>query len=232
MGQKVHPIGFRLGQIQNHSIQWFATSKKEYSKFLLEDQFIRQLLLKYSKTIHQIQIIRQFENHIKIIISGENPYNVLGSKNLKEFKNFIKKNIQKYRKNTSLYHYLNINYPTRILSPKLTLLIISCKLNASFIAQYLVNLFEKRYTLKAAIKKLFRFFREQGQKKYLLSKDLRYKGLKIKISGRINGTEIARSESIRKGCLPLHTLNMNIDYSFKKASTIYGILGIKVWLLK
>nr|YP_010502234.1 30S ribosomal protein S3 [Caulerpa taxifolia]UXC96647.1 30S ribosomal protein S3 [Caulerpa taxifolia] len=259
MGQKVHPIGFRLGQTQTHSSQWFAT-KKNYSQFLLEDNFIRQMLLKYSKKIDKIKIIRKLghlDDHIEILIytyTMGGSYNFLGFLNITQFSNLIKENIYKYRQSQFYQTHFGKN-PHEPGPPKLTLRILSYELNGSYIAQFLVDKLEKRTSYRGAINKFYRFLnykkkqrqRKEKGKPWSLSSKLannsgvrsgqsnqptEYDGLKIQISGRLNGAEIARSEWVREGRLPLQTLNAHIDYSFKKASTIYGILGVKVWVFK
>nr|YP_009514432.1 30S ribosomal protein S3 [Caulerpa lentillifera]AXG75845.1 30S ribosomal protein S3 [Caulerpa lentillifera] len=245
MGQKVHPIGFRLGLSQNHSSLWFA-QKNHYSQFVLEDHFIRQILLKYSKNIDQIKIIRQYANHIEIIIYTKERKlrHFLGFLSLTEFSNLIKEKIYKYRQSHQTY-FGNRNFckDQKEEPPLLTLRILNLgsQLNGSFIAQFLVDQLEKRTPYRAAINKLYervlnskkrserRSERKDRKKQRFHPK---YDGLKIQISGRLNGVEIARSEQVREGRLPLQTLNAHIDYSFKKASTIYGILGVKVWIFK
>nr|YP_009729403.1 30S ribosomal protein S3 [Caulerpa ashmeadii]QHQ73315.1 30S ribosomal protein S3 [Caulerpa ashmeadii] len=255
MGQKVHPIGFRLGQTQTHSSQWFAT-KNNYSQFLLEDNFIRQMLLKYSKKIDKIQIIRKYgpSGPIEILIytytyTMGGPYNFLGFLSITQFSNLIKENIYKYRQSQFYQTHFGKNAP-KDGPPKLTLRILSCQLNGSYIAQFLVDQLEKRTSYRGAINEFYRVLnykkRKNKKKPWSLSskpannsgygrsggQPTEYDGLKIQISGRLNGAEIARSEWVREGRLPLQTLNAHIDYSFKKASTIYGILGVKVWVFK
>lgn len=218
MGQKVHPIGFRLGQTQTHSSQWFA-DQNNYSKFLLEDNFLRQKLYDSSSAINKIQIFRQYDNHIEIIIYSAEPTQVIGSQNLTQFQSWIKQNIQNYRKSRFFQTYFGPNQSV----PKLTLRILNSPLNACFIARFLVNLLQHRVAYRTALKKLTKLLHN---KKF----HRKYKGVKIQISGRLNGAEIARSEWIREGAVPLHTLDAYIDYSFQRALTIYGILGIKVWI--
>jgi small subunit ribosomal protein S3 len=221
MGQKVHPIGFRLGQTHIHSSQWFA-NQNNYSKYLLEDNFLRQKLYDYSSAINKIQIIRQDgdrDHHLQIIIYSAEPTRVLGSQTLIQFQSWIKTNIQNYRKSQFFQTYFGSNQPV----PKLTLRILNSPLNACFLAQFLVNLLQHRLAYRTAIKKLTKLLHN---KKF----HRKYKGVKIQISGRLNGAEIARSEWIREGAVPLHTLNAYIDYNFQKALTIYGILGVKVWI--
>lgn len=246
MGQKVNPIGFRLGITKPFLSQWFA-DKKNYSIYFFEDYFLRKMLQeKYEKAgFEEIKILRKIENTLHIIILAEKPDVLVGlkGKNLKSFQNEIKKAIEKYRqsnffriislskniqmesnkslqklnKNLVKNNSINSKHFSKI---KLTLHVVGTShITASFVGDILVELLEKRTPYRAALN-------------FILKKKIQEKlqGIKIQISGRLNGAEIARSEWIRKGQLPLHTLSANIDYSFKKAYTIYGVLGVKVWI--
>lgn len=200
MGQKVHPLGFRLGITQPHLSQWYA-SKKEYSKYVLEDHFLRtRLQKKYSRAgFEKIEISRKIENHIEIVIHAQKPDILIGKKgeNLELFQKEIK----------------------QLLSKKVILYVLRSKTSASSIADFIVQNIEKRVPYKLVFILLKKHFKIDF-------------GMKIQISGRLNGAEIARQAWIREGRLPLQTLQANIDYSFKQAYTIYGILGVKVWVLK
>ena len=327
MGQKVHPLGFRLGITQPHLSQWYA-SKKYYSKYILEDHFLRTILPKqYAKAgFEKIEISRKIENHLEIVIRVQKPEVLIGKKgeNLKKLLESIKKLILKYRASE------------RQSKPKLFLevYVIRCQTGASSIADFLVENLEKRIPYKIVfvlLKKHLKKIRQrekalrssganavtmaaqpsdrtartrmgpetisersvngthpttwegsalgerssgdsqigsvlgaEGTSAQILAdtaeKDsaapgslaaspplgasgerpaplqnpglLEAEGMKILISGRLNGAEIARQEWIREGRLPLQTLQAKIDYSFKKAYTIYGILGVKVWVFK
>nr|YP_009518938.1 ribosomal protein S3 [Boodleopsis pusilla]AYC64837.1 ribosomal protein S3 [Boodleopsis pusilla] len=215
MGQKVHPTGFRLGGTQSHVSTWFA-QKKNYSNYLLEDYFIRKKLYqKYGQAgFEKIQIFRKVENELTMMISVEKTDILVGQrgKNLKNFQQEIVQLVQHYRKQKNA-----LKPPPRI---HVTLHIFGCSnTSASSIADFLIEFLEKRYSYRSALKLLWR-------KKLIHNPP----GLKIQISGRLNGAEIARREWIRKGRLPLQTLRAHIDYSSKKAQTIYGLLGIKVWV--
>lgn len=215
MGQKVHPIGFRLGMRKSHLSTWFA-QKKNYSNYLFEDHFLRKILYqKYeSAKFEKIEIFRKTENHLTMIIYVEKPRILVGSRgqNLKNFQQDIKNILQQYKKQKNL----------RLSKIKVTLHIFGClNISASSLADFLIEFLEKRYSYRSAIN-------------ILLKKKLQKKpsGLKIQISGRLNGAEIARSYWIRDGRLPLQTLQANIDYSSKQAQTIYGLLGVKVWIFQ
>lgn len=229
MGQKVHPIGFRLGITQTHLSNWFA-KKTNYSKFLFEDNFLRQTLQKrYNQAgLEKIQISRKIENHLEITIFAEKPDILVGAngKNLKLFKQEIQETIENYRQ--SKFFQMNFwisqdfqtNIPKKNFNLKLTLHILGgSSKSASSIADFIIEMLEKRMSYRFALNFLF--------KKKLQQKPA---GIKIQISGRLNGAEIARREWVREGRLPLQTLQANIDYSFKKAYTIYGVLGVKVWI--
>nr|BBD21591.1 30S ribosomal protein S3 [Rhipidosiphon lewmanomontiae] len=215
MGQKVHPIGFRLGISKMHLSQWFA-QKKDYSTYLLEDNFLRKTLQKRYKKIEKIEIFRKIQDHLKIKISIENTNLLIGKRgrNLAKFHQEIKQILQKYRKKISANENIKVKLHVHKNSTN--------QPSASFIATFIKNLLEKRTSYRRAFNLLF--------KKKLNFRKARLKGVKVQISGRLNGAEIARREWIREGALPLQTLNANIDYIYKQAHTIYGILGIKVWV--
>nr|BBD21674.1 30S ribosomal protein S3 [Poropsis sp. ID1_4] len=215
MGQKVHPIGFRLGISQMHLSQWFA-QKKDYSTYLLEDNFLRKTLQKRYPRIEKIKIFRKIKDYLTIKIYIENSTILIGKqgKNLIKLHQEIKQNLQKYRRKISA----NENV-------KVKLAVIEHYKNqpsASFIANFIKKLLETRTPYRRAFNLLF--------KKKLKFRQTRLRGVKVQISGRLNGAEIARREWKREGSLPLQTLTANVDYIYKQALTIYGILGIKVWV--
>lgn len=228
MGQKVHPIGFRLGITQTHLSQWFA-QKKNYSKYLFEDSFLRKTLQQRFREarFERIEIFRKIDNHLEIFIYAEKPEILVGSKgkDLKNFQQEIKKILVKNRNSPFFQMTFSSKYKKDSFSLsdlKVLLHITGCsKINASSIAEFLIELLEKRFPYRAALNRLF--------KKKLQTKSPE-QGIKIQISGRLNGAEIARREWIREGRLPLQTLQATIDYSSKQAHTIYGVLGVKVWV--
>jgi small subunit ribosomal protein S3 len=208
MGQKTHPLGFRLGIIKQHKSNWF-TKLNKYSILLNQDYKIRSCfnnLLKLA-SITNINIIRnKFNNQIVLNIETARPSFLFGIKNL-NFKILLKK-IQK----------------TTLKNTKIIFNIIEIKdvdLNASLLNDYIVELLEKRTPFRRAVKKAL----ERAQ-------FAKVKGIKIQVSGRLNGAEMARTEWVRHGRVPLQTISANIDYSSKEAKTIYGLLGIKIWLFK
>lgn len=239
MGQKVHPLGFRLGITQPHLSQWYA-SKKYYSKYVLEDHFLRTILpKKYNKAgFEKIKISRKIEGHIEIVINAQKPDILIGKKgeNLEAFQKEIKNLLLQKAQSRALPLWGSSDFgksksraskqqpslpePNKL---KVILYVIRCKNNASSIADFLIENLEKRVPYKLVFVLL---------KKHLKKQSAIGQGMKIQISGRLNGAEIARQEWIREGRLPLQTLQANIDYSFKQAYTIYGMLGVKVWIFK
>ena len=205
MGQKVHPVAFRLGLNQRHQSEWFQ-STSTYSDLVFEDQKIRNgLLKKYTKEagISKIRIIRDFQKNISVTIyafSHEKFYDD-GTKQLNKLRTFLKR--------LTRFQILSITLePTESTDAKL-------------IAMSIAQQIEKRKPFRRAIKNaLDSLMKNQVE------------GAKIQISGRLNGAEMARTEILRAGRVPLHTLRAKIDYCVHEAHTIYGILGIKVWVFK
>lgn len=228
MGQKVHPLGFRLGITQKHLSNWFAF-RKNYSKYLFEDRFLRQKLYEYygKATLSKIEIHRKIDNHFELTlhVNKDDIWAMVGSKSQKQkVKKRVLQILQEYRKSSffQTYFFTSISHPTShaIL---LALNVQPCSnVSAALIGEFLVHLLERRIPYRKARNLLFRYRKEVSN----------LKGFKIQISGRLNGAEIARSEWIREARLPLQTLHADIDYSSSQAHTIYGVLGIKIWVLK
>ena len=209
MGQKTHPLGFRLGIIKKHKSIWYS-NLKNYPNILREDAQIRTYLDKFSKIcgISNIQINR-LGNTIRIKITTSRPGEFIEQDKDDHFLklNDILKNIK---------NYLPINRKIIFEIAEINI----GNLTASSIAFFIANKLEDRVAFRRAIREALQ----------LAKKTKKVKGIKIQISGRLNGAEIARSEWVREGRVPLQTLKANIDYCTKQANTIYGILGIKVWL--
>ena len=225
MGQKVHPLGLRLGITQKHRSIWFSKFSN-YPYLLLEDSTIRSYIFNKYPKAHIVDIIikryrttqnletKELVDLIEVTINTALPSKILNSKdkkqNLTELKMLLEKLCQKQRNNNNL--------------PKIEILLNVFKiddvyLEASVLADYLIQQLEQRVPFRSALKKT-------------LNRTRKLKGIKIQIAGRLNGAEIARTEWVRKGRVPLQTLRADIDYSYKTAKTIYGILGIKIWLFK
>lgn len=206
MGQKTHPLGFRLNITQQHKSSWYS-KKQKYVQFLQEDYIIRTYIFKALKTasIVNIQIHRKFDQ-IEIDIKTARPGIILGKlgSGIENLRNEIIKKL-KIQKQIRI-NVIEITEPDR---------------EATIIADFIAQQLEKRVAFRRAIRQAV----QRTQKANI-------KGIKIQVSGRLNGAEIARSEWIREGRVPLQTLRADIDYSYKRAHTIYGVLGIKVWLFK
>jgi len=208
MGQKTHPLGFRLGITQEHKSTWYAKFD-QYPQILKEDDKIRTYLDKLSKTksISNVYINRDgLNNRILLNIETGKPGLLIGElgKDLKSLLNNIKKLLPANRELT-----------IKVLEVK------QVDLNANLLGDLVVEKLEKRIAFRRAIRDAL----QRSQKQNV-------KGIKIQVSGRLNGAEIARSEWIREGRVPLQTLRADIDYATKEANTIYGVLGVKVWLFK
>jgi small subunit ribosomal protein S3 len=224
MGQKVNPLGFRLGITRKHRSQWFVKDS-QYSQLTIEDFFLRKnILAEFSDAgITEITIQRKLDQ-IQIEIRTARPGIIIGrdGNRLEELRKDLEKQLQKYRKN-NFYYYRN-TFPEGLSKPEIGIHVTKLSnpdTEAAFVADFLVEQLQKRIPFRRAMKQALQ--RVQRAK---------VKGIKIQISGRLNGAEIARSEWIRDGRVPLQTLRANIDYSYQTAKTIYGIIGIKVWIFQ
>ena len=207
MGQKVHPTGIRLGISKGWASKWFSSSS-DYSKNVFQDFKIREYLNKKLKdaAVSKIQIERSSEN-VTVAIFSARPGIVIGKKG--EGIESLRKEVAKLM-DTSINNVLiNIN---EIKKPEL-----DAKLVASSITQQLERRVLYRRAMKRAVTNTMR---------------LGANGIKVKIAGRLNGAEIARSEWYQEGRVPLHTLKANIDYGVSEAKTTYGIIGVKVWIFQ
>lgn len=206
MGQKVHPIGFRLGYTREHSSCWYADDKN-YPLLLQEDHKIRQYIDKTlaSASIADVKIERKADQ-IDLSIHTARPGVVVGKGG---------QGIEKIR--TELQALLDNQRQFRVNVIEVSNVDASAPLMAEFIGTQL----EKRVSFRRVVRQAI----QRAQKAEVL-------GIKIQVSGRLNGAEIARTEWIREGRVPLHTLRADIDYCYRTARTIYGILGIKVWIFK
>ena len=207
MGQKVHPTGIRLGISKGWASKWF-TNSSDYSKNVFQDFKIREYLNKKLKdaAVSKIQIERSSEN-ITVAIFSARPGIVIGKKG--EGIESLRKEVAKLIDTSINNVLLNIN---EIKKPEL-----DAKLVASSITQQLERRVLYRRAMKRAVTNTMR---------------LGANGIKVKIAGRLNGAEIARSEWYQEGRVPLHTLKANIDYGVSEAKTTYGIIGVKVWIFQ
>ena len=210
MGQKVNPHGARVGVIFDWSTRWFA-GKKDFSNNLIEDFKLREMLKEkyYSCGISRIDIERSASRMTVTLFAGK-PGMIIGrgGKGIEE----LKAEVEKF-----LGHACNINV-MEIKSPDT---------DAQLVAENIAQQLEKRIAFRRAMKQsIQRALRPMG------GKGEAAKGVKIAISGRLGGADIARTEHYHEGSIPLQTLRANIDYGFAEAKTTYGRLGVKVWVYK
>ena len=208
MGQKTHPLGFRLGITQNHKSTWYANFN-QYANILKEDDKIRTYINTIAKpnSISNVKINRNgLNDQIQLNIETGKPGILVGD--LGSGLETLLKNIKKL---LPADRQLTIN----------VLEVEKVDLNASLLADLVAHQLEKRIAFRRAIREAL----QRAQKQNV-------NGIKIQVSGRLNGAEIARSEWIREGRVPVQTLRADIDYATTEANTIYGVLGIKVWLFK
>ena len=204
MGQKVNPIGFRLGVNRGWDSVWFAR-KNDYGKYLIEDYKIREYVKKNIQNAGVSQIIiERSGKKCSVFTHTSRPGFVIGKKG-----SDIEKIKAKISKITDSEVSVNIK---EIKKPELNAYLV-----AENISQQLVKRIAYRRAMKRAMQSAMR---------------LGAKGIKVTLSGRLAGNEIARSEWLREGSIPLHTLRANLDYAESEALTTYGIIGVKVWIYK
>ena len=207
MGQKVHPIGIRLGIVKDWSSKWYADSKT-FSKYVFLDHKIRVYIKTKLKdaSVSAINIERPAAK-ANITIMTARPGIVIGKKG---------EDIEKLRKNIADMMNLSLNDVRLNISE-----IRKPELDAQLVAEGIAQQLERRVMFRRAMKRAVTSTMRLGAG-----------GIKVKVGGRLNGAEIARSEWYREGRVPLHTLRADIDYGFAEANTTYGIIGIKVWIFK
>ena len=204
MGQKVNPHGLRVGVIKNWDSRWFA-KKSEFGDILVEDYNLRKMLKKdlYAAGVPKIEIERA-ASRVRIFIHCAKPGMVIGRNGAE-----IDKLREKCEKMLGKPVSINI---VEVKSPDL---------NAQLVAENIASQLERRISFRRAMKQsIFRAMKSGAQ------------GIKIQCAGRLGGAEIARTEWYLEGQLPLSTLRADIDYGFAEAHTIYGVIGIKVWIYK
>jgi small subunit ribosomal protein S3 len=203
MGQKVHPIGFRLGFNKTWRSRWYA--EKDYANLLHEDIRLKQELKKRfaHAGVSRVEVERA-ANKLKISIYTSRPGIIIGRKGQE-----VDKLKQEIQKKTGKEVFINIQ---EILKPEL---------DAQLVAESVALQLEKRIAFRRAMRKA-------------VDAALRFgaKGIKVRVSGRLNGAEIARSEWYLHGQLPLHTLRADIDYGLHEARTSFGAIGVKCWIFK
>ena len=204
MGQKTHPTGFRVGIIQPWASTWFAKIR-DYSQFVAEDAKIRKFVKKklYAAGVSKIKIARKAQN-ITITVVTAKPGIVVGRGG---------QGIDELRQDVSKY----IGKPVIINVVEVARIDADAQLVAEAIAQQL----EKRVAFRRAMKQAMQRTMRAGAQ-----------GIKVMVSGRLGGAEIARSEWAKEGRIPLQTLRADVDYGFTEADTIMGKIGVKVWIFK
>jgi len=204
MGHKVHPIGFRLGISADWNSKWYADSKR-YADTLLTDLNIRRFLKKKlaQASVSRIQIERPAKSAL-ITIHTARPGMVIGKKG---------EDIEALRK--ELAGMLDVPVHVNIEE------IRKPELDAQLVAESIAQQLERRIMFRRAMRRAVTNTMRLGAL-----------GIKVKVAGRLNGAEIARSEWYREGRVPLHTLRADIDYGFAEAGTTYGVIGVKVWIFK
>ena len=203
MGQKVHPIGFRLGFNKTWRSRWYA--EKEYANLLHEDILLKKDLKKRfaHAGVSRVEVERA-ANKLKISIFTSRPGIIIGRKGQE-----VDKLKQEIQKKTGKEVFINIQ---EILKPEL---------DAQLVAESVALQLEKRIAFRRAMRKA-------------VDAALRFgaKGIKVRVSGRLNGAEIARSEWYLHGQLPLHTLRADVDFGFHEAHTTFGQIGVKTWIYR
>ncbi len=204
MGQKVNPVGFRLGVIRTWDSRWYAAGAK-YKELLHEDIKLRDFVkakLKHAG-VSKIEIERTL-NKVKVIIYTARPGIVIGKKGTGI--DALKAEVQALTKNEVFLNIEEVRKPD---------------IDAQLVAEGIATQLEKRASWRRSMKKAIAAAIKGG-----------VRGIKIRVSGRLDGAEIARSESYSEKSVPLHTLRANIDYGTAEASTAYGIIGMKVWIYR
>jgi small subunit ribosomal protein S3 len=203
MGQKVHPYGFRLGVTKTWRSRWFA--KQDYAKLLREDLELKDALRERLKAagVSSVEVDRP-GNKLRITIHTSRPGIIIGRKGAEIEK--LKQDLAKKTKREVFIDIQEVHKP---------------ELDAQLVSESIALQLEKRVAFRRAMRKA-------------VDSALRFgcKGIKVRVSGRLNGAEIARTEWYLQGQLPLHTLRADIDYGFSQAYTTYGVIGIKCWVYK
>ncbi len=203
MGQKVHPFGFRLGVTKTWKSRWFA--KQDYAKLLFEDLELKESLRSRLKSagVSSIEVDRP-GNKLRITIRTSRPGIIIGRKGAEIEK--LKLDLAKKTKREVFIDIQEVHKP---------------ELDAQLVSESIALQLEKRVAFRRAMRKAVDSAQRFG-----------CKGIKVRVSGRLNGAEIARTEWYLHGQLPLHTLRADIDYGFAEAHTTYGVIGVKCWIYK
>ena len=204
MGQKVSPIGMRVGVIRDWESRWYAG--KDYADLLLEDVKIREFLFAELKAaaVSRIEIERS-KNRVEVIVRSARPGVIIGTNG--ENVEIIKKKLTKLTNGKNVFIKV-----VEIANPDL---------DAKIVARSIADQLEQRASFRTAQKRAIQKTMRAGAK-----------GIKTAVSGRLGGADMARTEGYSEGVVPLHTLRADIDYAWEEASTTYGRLGVKVWICR
>jgi len=204
LGQKVNPIGMRLALTRDWKSRWYA-NKQEFGNLLKEDNLLRKIVFKKLEDAAVSDIyIERYANRVRVTIKTARPGIVIGRKG--EDIEALKTELSRITKKEIFIEISEIKNPD---------------LDATLVARNVAMQLERRVSHRRAMKRAQQLAMDNGAL-----------GFKITAGGRLNGAEIARSESYKEGKIPLHTLRANIDYGTAEANTVAGIIGIKVWVCK
>ena len=211
MGQKVNPHGLRVGVIKDWDSKWFANDK-DFGDYLVEDYKLRKFLKNklYAAGIAKIEIERTAKR-VKINIFAAKPGIIIGKGGAEIEK--LKADIEKFTGKPSSVNVVEVKQPD---------------LDSTLVAENIALQLEKRVSFRRAMKQAIARTMKHNPGKGMIDA----KGIKVMVSGRLGGAEIARSEQYHEGTIPLQTLRADIDYGFAEANTTYGKIGIKVWIYK
>ncbi|MBE9032581.1 30S ribosomal protein S3 [filamentous cyanobacterium LEGE 11480] len=213
MGQKINPNGFRLGIIKEHRSKWFADGRK-YPELLQEDHKIREFVTKNPQNLENLRKpgiadikIERKADQIDLEIRTSRPGVIVGrgGSGIEVLRNAL----QKLVGDPSRQIRINVVEVARVDA------------ESALIGEYIAEQLERRVSFRRVVRQVIQRAQRAG-----------VEGIKIQVGGRLNGAEIARSEWTREGRVPLHTLRANIDYNYCTAQTVYGTLGIKIWVFK
>jgi small subunit ribosomal protein S3 len=202
MGQKIHPNGLRVGIIRGWDSRWY--SEKEYASWLREDMRIRDFITKFHKSAGVTRVEIERASKVHVIVNTAKPGLVIGKRGagIDDLRTRLEKLTSK---------------PVKISIQEIN----QHELEPSLVAENIADALVKRVTFRRAMKQAVQRVMKAGAK-----------GIRIQLSGRLGGAEIARTERTFSGKVPLHTLRADVDYSIKEANTTYGLIGVKVWIYR
>ncbi|WP_372368573.1 30S ribosomal protein S3 [Candidatus Uabimicrobium sp. HlEnr_7] len=215
MGQKVNPTGFRIGITENWRSRWYANKKQDFSKYLLEDQKLRKHIKKnYGfSNIPKIEIERT-QKRVNIILHTARPGLIIGRKgaNVDKLREELGTFISSKKKDSANQQKdREVNIEIREIKV--------AEVNAQLVAENVADQLVKRANFRRTMKKAMDIAMDKG-----------VLGIKLQVSGRLGGAEMARTERTGQGKVPLQSLNENVSYGFAEAYTTYGTIGVKVWI--